>query len=97
MATKTKFHISGTSIAFTNIAVDPSNSSKGWWAVSQRDANLLWLKDLLGHLEDCQGQLEWADDEETIHLLTESMIRDLESCRRICEGLRRRVRTQYVA
>jgi hypothetical protein len=58
--------------------------------MSQRDANLLWLKDLLGHLEDCQRQLEWAGDVETVQLLTESMIRDLDSCRRICEGLHHR-------
>jgi hypothetical protein len=43
--------------------------------MSQRDTNILWLKDLLGHLENCQRQLEWAED----------------SCRRICESLRRRL------
>jgi hypothetical protein len=58
--------------------------------MSQRDANLLWLKDLLGHLGNCQHQLEWAEDSDTVRLVTEAMLRDLDSCRRICETLRRR-------
>ena len=65
--------------------------------MSQRDTNLLWLKDLLGHLENCQLQLEWAEDSETVRLLTESMMRDLDSCRRICETLRRRIEPAAVA
>jgi hypothetical protein len=58
--------------------------------MSQRENNLLWLKDLLEHLTSCQQQLEWADDQETVALLTDSMLRDLESCRRLCERLQRR-------
>ena len=53
--------------------------------MSQRDVNLLWLKDTIEHLKNCQQQLEWAEDAETIEVLTESMLRDLERCRRICE------------
>jgi hypothetical protein len=68
-----------------------------WRTMSQRDANLLWLKDLLSHLENCQRQLEWAEDEDSIHLLTENMVRDLDSCRRICDALRRRARSKSVA
>ena len=59
--------------------------------MSQRDANLLWLKDLLRHLDGCQRQLEWAEEPEAVHLVTENMLRDLDSCRRICESLRRRL------
>ncbi len=59
--------------------------------MSQRDTNILWLKDLIGHLENCQRQLEWAEDSETVRLVTETMLRDLDSCRRICESLRRRL------
>jgi hypothetical protein len=59
--------------------------------MSQRDANILWLKDLLGHLGSCQRQLEWAEDSETVRLVTENMLRDLDSCRRICDSLRRRL------
>lgn len=58
--------------------------------MSQRDTNLLWLRDLLEHLNDTQQQLQMVEDGETIRVLTESMLRDLESCRRLCEGLRRR-------
>ena len=32
--------------------------------MSQREANLLWLKDMLDHLTTCQQQLEWAQDAE---------------------------------
>jgi len=59
--------------------------------MSQRDASLLWLRDLIEHLTDTQQQLQLVNDGETIRVLTESMLRDLESCRRLCETLRRRV------
>ena len=58
--------------------------------MSQRDTNLLWLKDMLEHLSACHEQLQWAEDRETVSVLTESMMRDLECCRRLCETLRRR-------
>ncbi|MBY0524678.1 MAG: hypothetical protein K2R98_14840 [Gemmataceae bacterium] len=58
--------------------------------MSQRDSNLLWLSDLLSQLKSCQKQLEWTTDAEAVHLLTETMIRDLECCRRLCETLQRR-------
>jgi hypothetical protein len=58
--------------------------------MSQREANLLWLRDLLEHLNDTQQQLQLVEDGDTIRVLTESMLRDLESCRRLCETLRRR-------
>ena len=59
--------------------------------MSQREANLLWLKDMLEHLASCQQQLQWTEDTNTIAVLTEAMLRDLECCRRICESLQRRV------
>ena len=37
-----------------------------------------------------QKQLEWAEDPTTIRLLTETMLRDLERCHRVCENLRQR-------
>ena len=58
--------------------------------MSQRESNLLWLKDILEHMTTCQQQLQWAQDAETVQVLTETMLRDLESCRRLCEGLHRR-------
>jgi hypothetical protein len=63
----------------------------------QRESNLLWLKDLLGHLSSCQKQLQWAEDAEAVDVLTESMLRDLESCRRLCEKLRRHSPSYEVA
>ena len=60
--------------------------------MSQRDANLLWLKDMLEHLTACQRKLEWAENPETISLLTETMLRDLERCQRLCESLHQRGR-----
>jgi hypothetical protein len=58
--------------------------------MSQRDSNLLWLKDVLDNLRNCQKQLEWAQEPEAIQVLTETMLRDLECCRRLCETLQRR-------
>jgi hypothetical protein len=58
--------------------------------MSQREANMVWLKDTLEHLTTCQQQLEWAEDPNTVHLLTDTMLRDLDCCRRLCETLRRR-------
>jgi hypothetical protein len=58
--------------------------------MSQRDSNLLWLKDVLEHLQGCQKQLEWTEDAQAIQVLTETMLRDLDCCRRLCETLQRR-------
>jgi hypothetical protein len=55
--------------------------------MGNREANLLWLKDVLDHLKTCQQQLQWAEHPETVHVLTETMLRDLECCRRLCESL----------
>ena len=58
--------------------------------MSQRDTTLLWLGDLLEHLQTCQQQLSWTADGETVQVLTDTMLRDLESCRRLCQQLHRR-------
>jgi hypothetical protein len=58
--------------------------------VSRQQNDLLWLNDMLEHLSECRKQLEWAEDAASIRVLTESMLRDLESCRRICETLQHR-------
>lgn len=63
--------------------------------MSPRETNLLWLKDTIDHLRSCQQQLRWAEDEETVHLLTQTMLRDLEHCRRLCESLRRQRQIQH--
>ena len=59
--------------------------------MSQKQSNLLWLRDMLEHLVDCRQQLEWADNGEAVRVLTESMLRDLDCCRQLCETLHRRV------
>jgi hypothetical protein len=56
--------------------------------MSQREARLLCLRDMLEHLTARQQRLEWAMDRETIQVLTETMIRDLLRCQRLCEELR---------
>jgi hypothetical protein len=58
--------------------------------MSQRQTTLLWLKDVLEHLKHCQRQLSWTEDGATVQVLTESMIRDLECCRRLCVELHER-------
>jgi hypothetical protein len=65
--------------------------------MSQRDANMLWMRDILEHLSSTQQQLEWTEDPEAIRLLTENMIRDLARCQRLCETLRRRSVLEPVA
>lgn len=65
--------------------------------MSQRDANLLCLRDTLEHLSVNQQRLEWTEDAEALYLLTEKMIRDLARCQRLCENLRRRYSLEQVA
>ena len=65
--------------------------------MSQRQTNLLWLRDLLEHLSGCQQQLEWAEDNESVFVLTESMLADLDRCKRLCEAIQRRAASRSVA
>ena len=65
--------------------------------MSQRESNLIWLKDMLEHLTACQQQLEWAEDANTVHVLTDAMLRDLDACRRLCEALQRSRPCQHAA
>ncbi len=60
-------------------------------------ANVLSLRDMIEHLCACQKQLEWADDHDTISLLTETMQRDLERCQRLCSALHRRTTRRQVS
>jgi hypothetical protein len=62
--------------------------------MSQRETNLLWLKDVLEHLRACQQQLEWTEDTQAAQVLTETMLRDLDCCKRLCESLHSRSRAQ---
>jgi len=56
--------------------------------MSQRNDNLLWLRDTLEKLTQTRQQLEWTTDPEAARALTESMLRDLERCQNLCEALR---------
>lgn len=53
-----------------------------------RQSKLLWMKDLLAHLAETHEQWEFAD-ERVGKYLADSMARDLDECRRLCESLRR--------
>lgn len=58
--------------------------------MSQREMNLLWLRDILEHLTTNRQLLEWTEDPDTMRVLTDAMLRDLERCQRVCEVLHRR-------
>ena len=58
--------------------------------MSQRETNLVYLKDMLDHLAESREQLEWVQDSLAQRMITENMLRDLDCCRRLCETLRRR-------
>ncbi len=60
--------------------------------MNQRENNLIWLKDMLEHLSDSREQLEWAQEGPALRMISESMLRDLDCCRRLCESLRHRGR-----
>jgi len=79
------------------ITIRSKVTTRGAKPMSQRETNLLWLKDLLEHLTACQQQLEWAEDGETVNVLTDSMLADLERCKRLCEAIRRRAGAQSFA
>jgi hypothetical protein len=59
-------------------------------SMNPHEKNLNWLRDTIEHLSDCQQQLEWARDRLTIRVLTDSILRDLDCCRRLCESVRQR-------
>jgi hypothetical protein len=58
--------------------------------MSQRESTLLWLRDVLEHLSANQQRLEWTTDRDAARELTESMLRDLERCQRLCQSLQQR-------
>jgi hypothetical protein len=52
-----------------------------------RRSTMLWMKDLLEHMNRCHEQLQWADA-RTQSFLAESLLTDLTECQRLCEELR---------
>jgi len=63
----------------------------GMQTMSQRETQLLWLKDVIEHLRESHEQLEWTDDPESARLLLERMVQDLECGKRLCAELRARI------
>jgi len=59
-----------------------------------RHETLLWMKDIIEHMNRCHEQLQWAADSPTVSFLTESMMVDLTECRRLCEQLQPSPRTR---
>ena len=56
--------------------------------MSTRHTTMLWMKDLIEHMSQCQEQLQWAADGRTESFLTETLMGDLAQCQRLCEQLR---------
>ena len=52
-----------------------------------RHAKFVWMKEVLEHLNECHQEWEAADGQAE-RFLAESMRRDLDEVRRICESLR---------
>jgi hypothetical protein len=52
-----------------------------------RTETLLWMKDLIEHMNRCHEQLEWAEDGPASSFLTDSLMVDLGECRKLCEQL----------
>ena len=55
-----------------------------------RHSTLLWMKDLIEHMNRCHEQMRWAADEPTASFLADAMMGDLTECHRLCEQLRAR-------
>ena len=62
-----------------------------------RRSTLLWIKDLIEHMNRTQEQLEWASDGPTAEFLADSMMVDLTECRRLCQELKPRSNRSAVA
>jgi hypothetical protein len=65
--------------------------------MNQHHADLLRMRDTLEHLHLCQQQLEYSEEADSFGFLTDTMLRDLESCRRLCQKLRRQQTMAAVA
>ena len=55
-----------------------------------RRQTLLWMKDLLDHMNRCHEQLQWAADAPTETYLADSLMVNLHECQRLCEQIRDR-------
>ncbi|WP_435010314.1 hypothetical protein P12x_001567 [Tundrisphaera lichenicola] len=53
-----------------------------------RRNTLLWMKDLLDHMNQCHEQLQWASDGATEAYLAETLLVNLTECQKLCEELK---------
>ncbi|MGC3971496.1 MAG: hypothetical protein QM775_30385 [Pirellulales bacterium] len=51
-----------------------------------RQSKFLWMKDLLEHMQSCHEQWQSADERRE-RILAESMRRDIQEFRRLCDSL----------
>jgi hypothetical protein len=56
--------------------------------MKNRRTTMLWMKDLIEHMNRCHEQLQWAADGRTQSFLTESLMTDVTEFQRLCEELR---------
>ncbi len=56
--------------------------------MGQREKNLLWMKDLLDHMNRCHEQLQYAGEGPAARFLADTIQTDLNQCMRLCENLR---------
>ena len=54
-----------------------------------RHSKLLWMKEVLEHLDDCHRQWQFAEDAAAGRYLAEAVERDLDELRRLCESLKK--------
>jgi hypothetical protein len=55
-----------------------------------RENTLLWMKDLIEHMNQCHEQLQWTAEGPGESFLTEALLVDLTECLRLCQQLRTR-------
>lgn len=60
--------------------------------MKDRRTTLLWMKDLIEHMNQCHSQLQWAGEGPGASFLADALMVDLSECRRLCEQLRDRGR-----
>ena len=60
--------------------------------MSQRESQLLWLKDVIDHLQESCEQLEWTSNPEAARLLLDRMMQDMDCGKRLCSEIRTRTR-----
>jgi hypothetical protein len=57
--------------------------------MSHRQSELLHMRDMLEHLHLCHQQLQEFEEPQAVRFLTETMLRNLDGCRRVCQNLTR--------